>query len=39
MKHFLDQSRRRLLKRVTLGLAVMPIATMPLRIPLAADLQ
>ena len=38
MKHVVDASRRRLLKSVTLGVALMPIATLPLRIALAADL-
>jgi hypothetical protein len=34
----IDQSRRRLLKTVTLGLTLVPVATIPLRIALAADL-
>src|SRR4029077_676097 len=34
----IDESRRRLLKRVTLGLALMPIATVPFRIAVADDL-
>ena len=38
MKHLIDESRRQLLKKVTLGVALMPIATIPLRIALAADL-
>jgi hypothetical protein len=38
MKHLIDASRRQLLKRVTLGAALMPIATIPLRIAFAADL-
>jgi hypothetical protein len=38
MKRVIDESRRRLLKTVTLGIALMPIATIPLRIALAADL-
>lgn len=38
MKHVIDESRRRLLKRVTLGVALMPIAAIPLRVALAADL-
>jgi High potential iron-sulfur protein len=38
MKQIVDESRRRLLKRVTLGMALMPIATIPLRVALAADL-
>lgn len=38
MKHIIDESRRRLLKRVTLGMALMPIAALPLRAALAADL-
>jgi len=37
MKRVIDESRRRLLKRVTLGLALMPIAAIPLRIASAAD--
>ena len=38
MQQVIDESRRRLLKTVTLGIALMPIATIPLRIALAADL-
>ena len=38
MKHVIDESRRRLLESVTLGVALMPIAALPLRIALAADL-
>src|SRR6516162_5252974 len=38
MKHLIDQSRRQLLKKVTLGVALMPIATTPLRFAFAADL-
>jgi hypothetical protein len=38
MKRLIDESRRQLLKKVTLGVALMPIATIPLRIALAADL-
>jgi hypothetical protein len=38
MKQVVDESRRRLLKTVTLGMAFMPIATIPLRIAVAADL-
>jgi len=38
MKHVIDESRRRLLKRITLGAALMPIATLPLRVALAAEL-
>ena len=38
MKQVIDESRRRLLKTVTLGIALMPIATIPLRVALAADL-
>ena len=38
MKHLMDESRRQLLKKVTLGVALMPIATIPLRIAFAGDL-
>jgi len=38
MKRVIDASRRRLLKRVTIGLALMPVATVPFRIAVAADL-
>jgi High potential iron-sulfur protein len=38
MKHVVDESRRRLLKSVAVGVALMPIAPLPLRIALAADL-
>jgi len=38
MNHLIDESRRQLLKKVTLGVALMPIATIPLRIAFAADL-
>src|SRR5262249_33502856 len=37
MKRLIDESRRQLLK-LTLGVALMPIATAPLRIAFAADL-
>ena len=37
MKHVIDESRRELLKRVTVGVALMPMASIPLRIALAAD--
>jgi hypothetical protein len=38
MKRVINESRRRLLKRFTLGVALMPIATIPLRVVIAADL-
>jgi len=38
MRHPIDESRRQLLKKVTLGVALMPIAMIPLRIAFAADL-
>lgn len=38
MKHVIDESRRRLLQRLTLGVALIPIAGLPLRAALAADL-
>ena len=38
MKPVIDESRRRVFKTVSLGLAFMPIATIPLGIALAADL-
>jgi hypothetical protein len=38
MEHVVDESRRRLLKCVTLGVALMPIATLSSRIAFAADL-
>jgi hypothetical protein len=38
MKQVIDESRRRLLKRVILGVALIPIAGLPLRAAIAADL-
>lgn len=38
MKHVIDESRRRLLKRVALGAALIPLATIPVRVTRAADL-
>jgi high potential iron-sulfur protein len=38
MKQVIDGSRRRLLKRVTLGVVLIPIAGLPLRAAIAADL-
>jgi hypothetical protein len=38
MKQVIDESRRRLLKRVTLGAALIPIAGFPLRTAIAGDL-
>jgi hypothetical protein len=38
MRHITDESRRRLLKRVTLGVALIPIAGLPFRAAIAADL-
>ena len=38
MEQLTDKSRRRLLKRVTFGLALLPIAGLPLRAAIAADL-
>ena len=38
MRQVIDESRRRLLKRVTLGVALLPVATLPWRTALAADL-
>jgi hypothetical protein len=38
MKQVIDEARRRLLKRVMLGVALMPVATIPLRSAIAADL-
>ena len=38
MKRVIDESRRRLLRTVALGLALTSIATMPLRLALAAAL-
>jgi hypothetical protein len=38
MKRLIDESRRELLKKVTLGMALMPIATIAPRIAFAADL-
>jgi High potential iron-sulfur protein len=38
MKQLIDESRRRLLKRVTIGMALVPIAGLPLRAAFAADL-
>ena len=37
MKQLVDESRRRLLKRVTLGMALIAIAGSPLRIAIAGD--
>jgi len=37
MQLVIDESRRRLLKRITLGLAVIPVAGLPLRSAIAAD--
>jgi hypothetical protein len=38
MKRVIGASRRRFLKRVTLGFALMPVARVPFRIAVAADL-
>ena len=38
MKEVIDEPRRRLLRSLTLGLVVVPIATIPLRVAIAADL-
>jgi hypothetical protein len=38
MKHVIDESRRRLLKRVALSAALIPLATLPVRVARAADL-
>ncbi len=38
MKQNIDESRRRLLKRITLSVALMPIAVLPLRVSIAAEL-
>jgi len=38
MKQVFDESRRRLLQRVSLGVALMPLAGIPLRVAIAADL-
>jgi hypothetical protein len=38
MKRMIDESRRRLVKRLTLGVALMPIAAIPLRVALGSDL-
>jgi hypothetical protein len=38
MKQVIDESRRRLLKRVTFGVALMPIAGLPFRTAIGADL-
>jgi len=38
MKRQIDESRRKLLKKFTLSVALMPIATIPLRLAFAADL-
>jgi hypothetical protein len=38
MKQVIDASRRRLLKRISLGVGLIPIATIPLRVAIAADL-
>jgi hypothetical protein len=38
MKQTIDQSRRRLLRQVTVGMALMPLAAIPLRAAVAADL-
>lgn len=38
MKQVIDESRRQLLKRVSLGVAVIPFAGLPLRATIAADL-
>jgi len=38
MRQVIDESRRRLLKRITLGAALMPMAAIPVRFAMAADL-
>lgn len=38
MKQVVDESRRRMLKRITLGVALMPIAGLSLRSAIAADM-
>ncbi len=38
MRHLTDESRRRLLTNLTLGVALIPIAALPLRSAMAADL-
>ena len=38
MKQVIDESRRQLLKRVSLGAALIPFAGLPLRAAIAADL-
>ena len=38
MKQVVDESRRRLLQRITLGVALIPIAGLPLRAALAANM-
>ena len=38
MKQLIDESRRQLLKRVTLGVALIPIAGLPLRTASAAEM-
>jgi len=38
MKQVIDRSRRRLLKRVALSAALIPLASIPLRVTRAADL-
>ena len=38
MEHVVDEARRRLLKSVTLGVALMPIATLSSRVAFASDL-
>ena len=38
MKYVIDQSRRRLLKRVIIGAALTPIVGVPLRVAMAADM-
>jgi hypothetical protein len=38
MKQVVDESRRQLLKRITVGVALMPIAGLSLRSAIAADL-
>ena len=37
-KEVVDESRRRLLKRAGLGVALMPLAAIPVRVAIAADL-
>jgi len=38
MKQVIDESRRRLLKRITLSVALVPVAGLPFRAAIAADL-